>query len=65
MQVNSFENLEIYKWASEMQCIANESIRRVKEENKRLGLPLVYSFNGRIVYEMPDGTLTYENPSKK
>ena len=37
--------------------IGNRAVRRAQEENHRLGLPNIYSRNGKIIYEMPDGEI--------
>jgi len=42
--------------------IGNRAVRKAQEENRRLGIPNVYSINGTLLYELPDGTLTTENP---
>ena len=42
--------------------IANRAVKKAQEENRRLGLPNVYVKNGKIVYELPDGTLSMVNP---
>lgn len=33
-----------------------------KEENHKKGLPNVYSKNKRLYYELPNGTITMEDP---
>jgi hypothetical protein len=33
-----------------------------QEENRTLGIPNVYSMNGKIFYELPDGTITDVQP---
>jgi len=53
---------EILQASSEMERIGNRAVRRAIEENRRLGIPNAFSFRGRIVYELPDGTLTEEDP---
>jgi hypothetical protein len=40
-----------------MLCIGNRPVRQAQKENHRLGLPNIYSRNGRIIYEMPDGEI--------
>jgi hypothetical protein len=37
-------------------------VRKAQEESRRLGVPNVYSINGTIYYERPDGTLSTEDP---
>jgi len=46
----------------ELKRIGNRAVRRAQEENRRQGIPNVYSIGGRIYYEQPDGTLTREEP---
>lgn len=55
-------SLETYKQAHEFQRIANRAAKRAQEENRKKGIPNVYSFNGHIYYELPNGELTKENP---
>lgn len=43
-----------------MARIFGEAVREVQDENRRLGVPNVYTINGVIHYELPDGTLTTE-----
>ncbi len=40
--------------------IGNRAVKKAQEENRQKGLPNVYSINGKIVYALPDGTLTTE-----
>jgi hypothetical protein len=42
--------------------IGNRAVRKSREENQRLGIPNVYAINGTLIYELPDGTLTTDNP---
>jgi hypothetical protein len=53
---------EGYARAAEMTRIFGDAVREVQEENRRLGVPNVYTINGVIHYELPDGTLTTEDP---
>lgn len=49
---------EIYKQTLEFLRIANRAATRAQEENRKKGIPNVYSFNGHIYYELPNGELT-------
>ena len=49
---------EIYKQTLEFLRIANRAAKRAQEENRKKGIPNVYSFNGHIYYELPNGELT-------
>ena len=48
---------ETYEKALEYQRIGNAAVREAQAENHRLGLPNIYSRNGKIIYEMPDGEI--------
>jgi hypothetical protein len=54
--------LEIYEKVQEMMRIANRAVRQAQEENRRLGIPNVYSINGILYYELPNGELSREDP---
>ena len=49
---------EIYKQTLDFLRIANRAAKRAQEENRKKGIPNVYSFNGHIYYELPNGELT-------
>jgi len=48
-----------------MTRIVNRAVTKAQEENRRLGIPNVYSRRGKVIYELPDGTITTENPFLK
>jgi hypothetical protein len=54
--------LELYQWAAEVERIGNRAVREAQEESRRMGVPNVYSINGIIYYELPNGELTREDP---
>jgi len=51
------ESLEMFKKAAEYCKLMNEAVHEAQEENKKLGLRNVYSINGHIFYQMPDGKI--------
>ena len=53
---------ELYEQFIEFERIGNRAVRKAQEESRRLGVPNVYSINGIVHYERPDGTLTTEDP---
>ena len=55
-------NLEAYKQTREFLRIGNRAVKKAQEENRKKGIPNVYSYNGHIYYEMPNGELTKEDP---
>jgi hypothetical protein len=46
----------------ELKRIGNRAVQRAQEENRKRGIPNVYSIRGHVYYERPDGTLTLEDP---
>ena len=55
-------SLEAYKQTREFLRIGNRAVRKAQEENRKKGIPNVYSYNGHIYYELPNGELTKEDP---
>jgi len=55
---------ETYERMAEFVRIGNRAVRQAQEENHRLGLPNIYSRNGKIVYEMPDGEIIVKENSQ-
>ena len=64
-KIDQLHDLRVYQFATRMKRIGNAAVRRAQEENHRLGLPNVFSRNGIIYYEMPDGRITTESPFGK
>lgn len=57
---------ETYERVLEFERIGNRAVRQAQDENHRLGLPNIYSRDGKIIYEMPDGEIIVkEIPQKK
>lgn len=46
----------------EIEQIGTAAVQRAQEENRRLGIPNAYSRNGTLYFELPDGTITQEDP---
>lgn len=40
--------------------IGNRAVKKAQDENRSKGIPNVYSINGKIVFELPNGQLTTE-----
>jgi hypothetical protein len=64
MEVKNFSDLNLYLKGYEIESIGNQAVRKVQEENKEKGIPLVYSVDGKIYYELADGTVTTNSPFK-
>lgn len=65
MKISHIEDLEVFQLGFEIEKIGNEAIAEAKKENKELGIPLVFSRNGEIFYELPDGTVTKKSPFQR
>ncbi|MDX9743347.1 MAG: hypothetical protein RBT59_05975 [Arcobacteraceae bacterium] len=50
---------------NQIQKIANDAVREAQRKSLENGVPNVYSKNGVIYYQLPDGTITMENPFEK
>lgn len=53
---------ELNKLSDKITYLGNLAVREAQEENRKKGIPNVYSLNGKIVWQMPDGTITEKNP---
>ena len=42
--------------------IGSRALRNAHKENHEKGLPNVFSRNNRLYFELPDGTITTDNP---
>ncbi|GAA3977621.1 hypothetical protein [Hymenobacter antarcticus] len=49
-------------YIEEVQRIGQNAVIKAQENLRRKGIPLCFSRNGRIYYEMPDGSIQTENP---
>ena len=54
--------LETYKRMYDFLRIGNRAVKKAQEENRKKGIPNVFSYNGHIYYELPNGELTKEDP---
>lgn len=54
--------LEMYVKVDEMIRIGNRAVRRAQAENRKKGVPNVYSINGVLYYELPNGELSRTDP---
>ena len=55
-------SLETYRRGVEFHRIGSRAVRKAQEESRRLKVPNVYSHNGTLIYELPDGQLTTTDP---
>lgn len=62
MEVDKFNDIGIYHRALEIQKIGNEAVNQALEENRKKGIPSVFSINGVIFYQLPSGEITTQSP---
>jgi hypothetical protein len=48
-----------------IQAIGNNAVREAQKRSLENGVPNVYSKNGILYYQLPDGTITMEDPFSK
>lgn len=53
---------ELNKLSDKITYLGNLAVHEAQEENRKNGVPNVYSLNGKIIWQMPDGTITEKNP---
>jgi hypothetical protein len=53
---------EVLEKGKELVRIGERAVQEAQEENRRLGIPNVYSINGIIYYELPSGELSRTDP---
>ncbi len=48
-----------------IQIIANNAVREAQKKSLKNGVANVYSKNGVIYFQLPDGTITMQDPFEK
>jgi hypothetical protein len=48
-----------------IQTIGNNAVRQAQRKSLENGIPNSYSKNGVIYFQLPDGTITMEDPFEK
>ena len=56
---------EALRKGEEIERIGNHAVHAAQEENRRLGIPNVYSINGVLYYELPNGELSRTDPYRE
>lgn len=55
-------SLEVDEKVQELTRIGNRAVREAQEENRRLGIPNVYSIKGILYWELPNGEHSRTGP---
>lgn len=62
IKLNSTLSDEALRKGEEIDRIGNQGVQAAQEKNRQLGIPNVYSINGVLYWELPDGTLSRTDP---
>jgi len=62
MSIKKPSRIEAYQKDVELQRIGNRAVLAAQEESRRMGVPNVYSMNGKLFFELPNGEITDKNP---
>lgn len=54
-----------YKALVRVTRIGSRAVHKAQEENRKGGLPSVYSKNKKLYFELPDGTITMKDPLRR
>ncbi|QDV81899.1 hypothetical protein TBK1r_08220 [Stieleria magnilauensis] len=54
-----------YATVDELIRLGGIAVEDAQDESRRLGVPNVYSINGRLYYETPSGELSSEDPYRE
>ena len=55
---------ETYELTLKIARIGSRALREAHKENHRQSLPNIFTRNKNLYFEMPDGTITTDNPFK-
>ncbi len=50
------------KEAALIAKIGKKAVDEIKKENRKKGIPIVFSEDGTVFYELPDGSITSKSP---
>ncbi|MBC8111840.1 MAG: hypothetical protein H7Y04_12335 [Verrucomicrobia bacterium] len=62
--MEKIDDLETYQMAALYVNLFGKAVKEAQDEIRKRGLPIVFSKNGKIYYELPNGEITTENPLK-
>ncbi|MGA1847595.1 hypothetical protein [Deferribacter abyssi] len=58
------KEIEKFSIGMEILRIGNKAVKEAQKESLKKGIPNVYSLNGVIFYQLPDGTITINQPDE-
>lgn len=60
---NSLQDLDTFQKADELMRACRSAVRKAQAESRRLGVANVYSFDGQLYYELPNGEYSRKRPA--
>jgi hypothetical protein len=57
------DNAETFRRADELVSVFRSAVRKAQAESRQLGVANVYSLNGQLYYELPNGDYSRQSPS--
>jgi len=57
------ENIETFRRADELVSVFRSAVRKAQAESRQLSVANVYSLNGQLYYELPNGEYSRQSPS--
>lgn len=65
MKSFNFKNKNLLQETLMYLAMGNRGVQLALQESKRKGIPTVFGFQDKVLYQMPDGTITTKSPFKK
>jgi hypothetical protein len=57
------DSAEAFRRTDELVSVFRSAVRKAQAESRRLGVANVYSLNGQLYYELPNGEYSRQSPS--
>jgi hypothetical protein len=59
---NVLQDMDTFQKVDELMRVCRSAVRKAQAESRRLGVANVYSFDGRLYYELPSGDYSRNRP---
>ena len=56
------QNVDTFQKVDELMRVCRSAVRKAQAESRRLGVANVYSFDGQLYYELPNGEYSRNRP---
>lgn len=62
---DTLHDVATYQKVDELMRVCRSAVRKAQAESRELGVANVYSFNGQLYYELPNGEFSRNRPSSR